>query len=304
MTLTRRTLRRASGARPAGARRPPAGAGARARRAARASPGAPRGSACRSASSSPSAHASAPAALGSANSAGSSSPRALAVELVLGRVDPRGLLEDLARDLLIAQFTSPDALAAIFVESSATHPRAPAPPADTAPTPARTAPPARSVPGPKARDRRVIGRQIGRHHPKRHILDTATLDRPRRTHPHRIRIEQQRDHQRRVIGRPAPPIRAITRDKTPPDPTPRPRRSQTTPDDRRQPLPQIRRQQQRLITIHRDEVLRHHQSVLNRPDRPPFMRQPLWGRKSDQSAGLPAQAGRCRRRRPYGRGTG
>src|SRR5829696_7176084 len=44
----------------------------------------------------------------------------------------------------------------------------------------------------------------------------------------------------------------------------------------RQPLTQARRQQQLLLTITRDEVLRHHQMLLTAPDRPRFVRHPPW----------------------------
>src|SRR4051794_24829243 len=41
-----------------------------------------------------------------------------------------------------------------------------------------------------------------------------------------------------------------------------------------QPIPQTRRQQQLLITITRDEVLRHSEMVVTTPDGAPFMQQP------------------------------
>jgi hypothetical protein len=42
----------------------------------------------------------------------------------------------------------------------------------------------------------------------------------------------------------------------------------------RQPVPDIRRHQERLLTITRDEVLRHPGIVLNPPDSRTFVRQP------------------------------
>jgi hypothetical protein len=41
-----------------------------------------------------------------------------------------------------------------------------------------------------------------------------------------------------------------------------------------QPIPHIRSQQKRLLTINSNEVLGHHQMVLNPPDDPRFTRQP------------------------------
>jgi hypothetical protein len=38
----------------------------------------------------------------------------------------------------------------------------------------------------------------------------------------------------------------------------------------RQPIPDVRRQQKRLLTIGRDEVLAHTGIVLTAPDRPPL----------------------------------
>jgi hypothetical protein len=63
----------------------------------------------------------------------------------------------------------------------------------------------------KPRDRRVIRHPITRQDPKRHILAAMTLDRPRRPHISRKRIQNQGHHHRRLVGRPAVPIRAIRR---------------------------------------------------------------------------------------------
>lgn len=56
----------------------------------------------------------------------------------------------------------------------------------------------------KTRDRRVIRALVRRDHPVGDILDTLTLDHPRGTLPHRIGVEQQRDHHPRIVRR-APP---------------------------------------------------------------------------------------------------
>jgi hypothetical protein len=75
-------------------------------------------------------------------------------------------------------------------------------------------------------------------------------------------VEQQRDHHRRVIGRPATPIDPIgrierlqvhLRDRVDDKPRQMPRR---------QPLTNIGRHQKRLLAITRDEALAHHEMVL------------------------------------------
>ncbi|MEO8967319.1 MAG: hypothetical protein ABI355_06880 [Solirubrobacteraceae bacterium] len=83
-------------------------------------------------------------------------------------------------------------------------------------------------------------------------------------------IQNQGNHQRRVIGRAAVTIGAIRGIK---------RRKVHLIDRRdhkprqmilRQPLPQRRRQQERLLTIRFDEILGHPRSQLTKPDRPPL----------------------------------
>jgi integrase len=59
------------------------------------------------------------------------------------------------------------------------------------------------------RDRRVIRRLIGAHHPDSDVLDTTALDPPRRPLPDRVAIQQQRDHHRRIVRRPAVPVGPI-----------------------------------------------------------------------------------------------
>src|SRR3954453_8144720 len=82
-------------------------------------------------------------------------------------------------------------------------------------------------------------------------------------------VEQQRDHHRRVIGRPAAPVDAIGRierlqihlghgvDHKPGE----------VPG--RQPLTDVGRHQERLLAITRDKALAHHEMVLNPPDDTP-----------------------------------
>ena len=116
-------------------------------------------------------------------------------------------------------------------------------------------------------DRGVIRHHIAGNHPIGHILATVTLDRPRRPHIGRERIQHQPHHHRRLIRRPAVtirPIRAIERrhihlthgiDHEPRQMIPR------------QPIPHVRRQQEPLLTTTFNEVLRHTGIVLNAPDR-------------------------------------
>jgi hypothetical protein len=123
-------------------------------------------------------------------------------------------------------------------------------------------------------DRRVIRPLLRRDHPKRDILLTGAFDRPRRRHPPRVRVEQQRDHHRRVIGRPAAAVDAIGRVE----------RIEIHLGDgidhesreviHRQPLADIRRHQERLLTITRDKALSRLRIALNPPDATRHMRQP------------------------------
>jgi hypothetical protein len=111
-------------------------------------------------------------------------------------------------------------------------------------------------------DRRVIGPLPRRDHPKRDILHARPLDHPRRPRPARIGAEQQRHHHRRVISRPRPPIK----------PGGRVEGVQVHLADGvdheprqvilRQPLPNVRRHQKRLLTVAGHEVPSHHQIVL------------------------------------------
>jgi hypothetical protein len=102
---------------------------------------------------------------------------------------------------------------------------------------------------PEARDRRVIGRLIGGHDPKGNVLAAAPLDRPRGPHPDGIGVDQQRDHHRRIMRRPAMAVLAtgaVERGqiKLVNDLQYEPRQVILG-----QPLPQAGRQQQRLIAV-------------------------------------------------------
>ena len=132
------------------------------------------------------------------------------------------------------------------------------------------------VTDPEARDRGVIGRLVGGDHPERDVLAAAPLDPPRRALADRVRVHDQRHHHRRIVRRAAMPVGAIGSKE----------RGQIELADHvdhkprevilGQPLAQARRQQQLLLAITRQEVLRHPGIVLNRPDGPTFVRQPPW----------------------------
>ena len=126
----------------------------------------------------------------------------------------------------------------------------------------------------KPRDRGVIGRLIGADHARGDVLDTAPLQPPRRTLPDRVAVKQQRDHHRRIVRRPTMPVDPIGRV----EPAQVKRGDGVDHEPREvplgQPLAQARRQQQLLLAITRDEVLRHPGMVLTAPDGPPFTQQP------------------------------
>jgi len=83
-------------------------------------------------------------------------------------------------------------------------------------------------------------------------------------------------HQRRVIRRAAMPIRPIGRIKR------RQIQPLDAPDHKprqmilRQPIPQRRRHQKRLLTIKTNEILRHPRIQLNEPDRTPLRDNLAW----------------------------
>ena len=191
----------------------------------------------------------------------------IAEALVLLGVDGGGVFEDLARDLLVAARRALRRVGVHLRAVDGDHPDADQPGLGAqrehlAEQPGQRALVALAEP----RDRRVIRRLVGADHPRRDVLDAAPLDPPRRALADRVAVEQQRDHHRRIVRRPALPVVAIGRVE----------RAQIKlrdgVDDKpremplRQPLAQARRQQQLLIAITREEVLRHPEMVLTTPD--------------------------------------
>ena len=132
-------------------------------------------------------------------------------------------------------------------------------------------------------DRHVIRCQVRADHPVHHVLPARTLDPPRGPLTLRIRVQDQRDHHRRLIRRATPPIRAIPRIEhrqihLPHDIQQTPRQMPLG-----QPHLQRRRHQERLITVNSNEVLGHARNRLPPPGQT-FMKQP------PRNAGLVAEA--------------
>jgi hypothetical protein len=173
-------------------------------------------------------------------------------------VDRLDLLENLARDLLVVacRIATGVGLNLRAVDRDHAHLR-PGRPAGTARGPSRTGPPApardarrtgRSSRDPASPARRSHGGRRPLHRPAQSPAPTARLARRRK---------QQRHHHRRLLGQPAAAVLAIGRIE----------RGQIHRSDRiedkprqmslRQPLPHIRRHQERLLATTRDEALHH-----------------------------------------------
>jgi hypothetical protein len=208
-----------------------------------------------------------PAALAGAQLLGQLVAARVAVELVFGGIDRLGLLEDLARELLVvavrvATRVRRDLRAVDRDDADLGQALLRAQREDlTEQTGDRVL-----VALDEPRDRCVIRPLLSGHDPERDVLLAALLDQARRPDPARVGIEQQRHHHRRVIGRSAAPVAAVSRVE----------RLEVHladgVDDEpckvllRQPLPHVGRHQKRLLAIARDKALAHHGIVLNPPD--------------------------------------
>ena len=136
----------------------------------------------------------------------------LAVGLVLGGVDGLCLGHDLARDLLVIEIGVAAGVSQHLGAVDRDHP-------DPGQPGLRAEPEHRAeqagqrvlVALHETRDRRVIGPLLRRDHAVGDVLLAGPLDRPRRPHPARVGVEQQRHHHRRLIGRSAVPVGAIDR---------------------------------------------------------------------------------------------
>jgi hypothetical protein len=128
-----------------------------------------------------------------------------------------------------------------------------------------TSPTARPAPprgGRRPGDRRVIRPLVRGDHPAGDVLQAGALDPPRRPHPARPAIQQQRDHHRRLIGRPGATILAIGAV----DVARSIAATASSTNHARCPSgshSHVRRKQKRLLAIARQEVLRHAAKSLN-----------------------------------------
>jgi hypothetical protein len=118
----------------------------------------------------------------------------------------------------------------------------------------------------KPGDRRVIGLPVRRDHAERDVLNTPAFDHPRGALPARVGVDQQRDHHRRIMRRPAVSVGAVIGIKR--RQIHRLYRRYHEPREviLRQPLIQTRRQEKRLLAIAPQEVPRHDGIVLNPSD--------------------------------------
>ena len=230
----------------------------------------------------------------------------LAEQLVLGRVDARGVLQDLARDLLVAARgvmgrRGGDLRAVDRDDADPDQPAARAQRQDLA----EQIGDRRLVAHPEARDRRVIWRVVGGDHAECDVVVAAPLDCPRRAHPDRVGVDEQRDHHRRIVRRATPTVVAIARVERPEIHLADGVKHKPRQMPLGQPIAQARRQQQLLLAITRDEVLRHPEIVLNPPDTTEVCATPSARRSSScgarrrcrvsREAGAPAVSGARRR---------
>jgi hypothetical protein len=126
----------------------------------------------------------------------------------------------------------------------------------------------------EAGDRRVVRDAVGGDHPVGDVLAAVELDRARGALLGRVRVEQQGDHHRGLVGGRAVAVRAVVGvegvqihlfDGVDDEP-----REMVLG----QPLAQRRRHQKGLLTIALDEVVGHAEIVFATADRAGFVRQP------------------------------
>ena len=183
--------------------------------------------------------------------------------LVLRGVDSRRVLENLGRDLLVVARRVMRRVCVHLRAINGEHadidqPRLRAEREHLAKQPGER----RLVALTEARDGRVIRRLVHADHARRDVLHAAPLDPPRRPLPDRIGVEQQRHHHRRIVRRPTMTIRPIGGIERRQVELAHSVDHEPREMPFRQPFPQARRQQQLLLTITTNEVLRHA------PDRP------------------------------------
>jgi hypothetical protein len=180
------------------------------------------------------------------------------VDVVLGRVDLAGLLDDLGRDLLVAADRLVGRRGGELAAIDRDHPHRDQPGVGAqAEHLAEELSQRGLVADPETRDRGVIRHLVRRDHTERDVLTAAPLDRARGALADRVGINQQRHHHLRVMRRGPPAVAAIGRIEG----------TQVELPDRvehepgkvilSQPLAQRRRQQQLLLAITGQEVLAH-----------------------------------------------
>jgi hypothetical protein len=122
------------------------------------------------------------------------------------------------------------------------------------------------VAGPEASDGRVIGFPVGGDHPEGDVLLAAALDPPSRALADRVGVEAERHHHLRVMGGAAPAVVAIGAiealevellDRV-----------QDEPGEMigGEPLTKVRRHQELLVTLAREEVWAHSWMLGPGPD--------------------------------------
>jgi hypothetical protein len=191
----------------------------------------------------------------------------IAVELILGGVGGLGLLEDLARKLLVIDVRVATGVGMKLgpVDRDDADLRQARPGAEQQHL-AEQAPQRPLVALDEPRDRCVVGPLLRRQHPEGDVLDARPLDNPRGTNPARVGVKQQADHHRRLVGRTTAPITPIGRIEALEVHLLDRRHHEPRQMVLRQPLANIRRHQERLLAITRDEALAHREMVLNPPD--------------------------------------
>src|SRR5215211_4321816 len=190
----------------------------------------------------------------------------LTVELVLGRADAGGLLENLARELLVVEVC---VMRGVGVQLGAVD--RDQPDLDKPGLLAQREHLGKKlgkrflVADAKARDRRVIGRLLSSDHAVGDVLHAAALDAARGALTPRVRVEQKRQHHLRLKRRATPPVLTIGGIKRREIQLPHGLQNEPRQVALGQPIARVRRHQKRLLTITPDEVLRHAQQSLNRP---------------------------------------
>ena len=190
-----------------------------------------------------------------------------AIALVLGGVDALRLSEHLGGDLLVAADRRVGGRGSELRSIDRDHPGPHQPRLGTeAEHLAKEARQRLLVANPKARDRRVVGHLVRADHPEGDVLAAAALDPPRRALADAAGVSEQGEHHRRVARGPTVAVDAVGAVE-------RPEVELLDHLDHKpgevvfiQPIAQIRRQQQRLLSVTAPEVLGHKPSFCPQTD--------------------------------------